>query len=833
MDDGSSSISISFEGPSVTEDRQCFVCGFLFPSSSDEEERNRHVNSCLDGRPPEDCWVCGTKISHLSEYRRNAHMDRCCENAEKKGEKTPLKAVGEAVRMGENRMDGRTYQCVVCAKDLSNASHVARASHVKNCAKRNSVEPAEMRSLIRGMEDGSIVDAPAAPVVPLPSPANVYRDPISGFTRTIPASAGSDRKKKKSKAKNKKRDPESDFVVLGDDDEVAQIGLALVESLGGSLSGSLGENSMEKEVVVPSLQGSNKGKDLAGFEITSLTQVVASVAPPKKANMGEPVAAPTMPTSRLGGGGVKRSSLWRKASERPSSVGEKLPSERADDEEEEKDRTVVPLAPKVVETLDNRNDGNGVDDEDDEDEDDGKVVGRAQGKTTGAVSTVVSDMLPSLSVARHRNCLEIPEDRMEEIQHALQNISNAYAQACRKALTVAEQAVEDARRAYFSAIGHCAVERDQAIRAVLQRHQLHEGHASALPMMSYAALEFPAPSDLVLPPDPGIPEIMAMEEDEDNMHLLADALEQEAQQQVVFGEKDAGPSPSKKLRKGKEEWNESTPPSVIVQQRVTSDASEPIEYNEGLGYNDYEYDDGVLHSDAAPFPLPNQSPSQTPSFSPVLARRPSDGLSGVVSELNLDTPFSRAGIRSPEKTPLLPDQPPDFNAMDADELKQRLLAFGLNGGSEKFMRSKLLEIWMYQHKKQVTESLRKAATAQQQHVGMLDEESITPVRPSAKKAAFSVAGPVVAVEQGTQVPVPVSSGSRSPPLSQSGNPEHAIVAYIRSSTYFERMLMYEPIPLLQLQEDLRAAGIKMSKEALRGFLDSKGLVFHDPESKWH
>lgn len=63
--------------------------------------------------------------------------------------------------------------------------------------------------------------------------------------------------------------------------------------------------------------------------------------------------------------------------------------------------------------------------------------------------------------------------------------------------------------------------------------------------------------------------------------------------------------------------------------------------------------------------------------------------------------------------------------------------------------------------------------------------------------------------------------------------DRAIVRYIKSSSYFSRILLYEPIPMLQLQEDLlSAARVRVSKQKLAAFLDKHGVDFLNPDSKW-
>lgn len=126
-------------------------------------------------------------------------------------------------------------------------------------------------------------------------------------------------------------------------------------------------------------------------------------------------------------------------------------------------------------------------------------------------------------------------------------------------------------------------------------------------------------------------------------------------------------------------------------------------------------------------------------------------------------------------------------------------------------------------------SLLAAREVQKREVPASDE--VTPVRKKAVEFAGgeqeSVAAPAAAVV--AAVVVDVEAGDADGPA---GDVEAAVVRFVKQSSYFERMLLYEPIPLLQLQEDLRKANIKMSRQRLAAFLDSRGVDFLNPDSKW-
>jgi hypothetical protein len=131
-------------------------------------------------------------------------------------------------------------------------------------------------------------------------------------------------------------------------------------------------------------------------------------------------------------------------------------------------------------------------------------------------------------------------------------------------------------------------------------------------------------------------------------------------------------------------------------------------------------------------------------------------------------------------------------------------------------------------------SLLAARDVQKREVPASDE--VTPVRKKAvefeQESAAAAAG-VVAAAPSHCVAAAAADSEPGEADGPAGETEAAVVRYVKQSGYFERMLLYEPIPLLQLQEDLRAnAGVKMSRQRLAAFLDSRGVDFLNPDSKW-
>ncbi len=742
MEDESSSLSLEPLTPvtpagggvaaAASPSSRCVVCGteiaHLAPA-----EREAHVNACLDGQGLV-CAICHKAIAHLDSAGRNAHVSRCMDQS---ASAAPPVTAASAARAGENRLDGRAYFCVVCNKDLSAASVTARGQHVKSCAKKNKTEMSEMRSLANG-----ITEAPA----PAPKRTEeVYRDPVSGFTRRLGAVASGQKKQRR-----KKRD--DNMLEVGDDEELAHIAIALAASLGtGCESGDTpnhgrggGANDNEGAgVPLRSLQMDpvRDHVDLAGFAVPSLTQVVNEVAPPIAGGNVAPASnAAVGSVSKFAANASK--SLWKKASERPNvEAGLYVSVER------------TPLLPQEPET-------------------------------PAADPTPMPETTP---LKRHKsNRLEIPASLEERVRHELANISNAYSRSCREALAAAQSAVASARADYFSAIGKSAVVRDTAVAAIMARNMLHEGHADALPMMSYAAEPFPEPPKLHLPPEAPFPEIGIVApkkreepEEDDGMLMLAGCVEE---------------SPPKNPRKDKEEMSESPiRPSVIIGLDTPAGGVSAI----------------------PPPPTP-------PNLTPQQQQREAEG--GI----------SLFDVNS---------QPPNWDTVGAEELKKRMAEFGLQAGTEKFMRGKLKEIWDYQHSKRMTNSLAIAKQVQARLVP--DGDVVTPVRPMAKldapeKPLITAPAPVTAVVE-VEAPADVEEGDGDDDLTAanaaSGPPaqwEEKILAFIKGGPYWERMLLFEPIPLQQLLEDIKYARVvsKLTKKVLAAFLDKKGVIYDDPLSKW-
>jgi hypothetical protein len=121
----------------------CVICSRSL-AELNAVQRNQHVNDCVDTTT---CSVCGQSIVHLSIDARMQHAHRCATKLEEKTarERASL-TLASNVKAGRNNVESsETYFCVVCEKDLSAASSVARMQHLKTCAKKHKMGPNDFR----------------------------------------------------------------------------------------------------------------------------------------------------------------------------------------------------------------------------------------------------------------------------------------------------------------------------------------------------------------------------------------------------------------------------------------------------------------------------------------------------------------------------------------------------------------------------------------------------------------------------------------------------------------------------------------------------------------
>ncbi len=456
-EDSSSSLSL-LDSPAVSfsprAPASCLVCGLALSGLSSVLAA-AHLSSCLDSSSSSSsssvlCPVCSAPLGPLAPAARTSHVERCLGAQQ------------------QQRLDGPAYRCLVCAKDLSGASAPARAQHVKSCAKKTSTTAADMRLLAQNKPEQRAA-APPPGAGAGAGGGTVYHDPVSGFTRTIAASAAASSltpaqrdakaRRGKSKKSSKKKDRDDDFLVVGDDDEMAQIALALAASLGpNNQNGSGGgcesqaaedrsKSGGDKGVPLQSLQlePPSKSVDLAGFRVPTLSQVVNEVAP-----LAEPQPEQyKLPASKMSASSSKRS-IWKKATERPNpEAGTYLAAER------------TPVLPSP------------------------SAASPAVVAVTAAPAPKIAAKSPDATPVKRvrRNVLEIDANVEAQVRTELTDIGNAYMHQCKEALDRARNLMEAARTEYFVAIGKCAIERDTAIEQLMKRYQLHPGHYDSLPML--------------------------------------------------------------------------------------------------------------------------------------------------------------------------------------------------------------------------------------------------------------------------------------------------------------------------------------------------------------
>ena len=148
-------------------------------------------------------------------------------------------------------------------------------------------------------------------------------------------------------------------------------------------------------------------------------------------------------------------------------------------------------------------------------------------------------------------------------------------------------------------------------------------------------------------------------------------------------------------------------------------------------------------------------------------------------------------------------------------------------------RDKLKEIWNYSHGF-VTKSLLKAKKVQQKNIPL--DDTITPVKVTKrinlndKEKEKDKAVEVLDLEKVVGKEKEEEEEEEEEKVEE--DLDCQMIKFIKNSAYFQRILFYEPIPLLQLQEDLKHHSVKVSQKTLANFLDSKGIVYSDPTSKW-
>lgn len=122
---------------------RCFICHYPFDDLT-VEEREKHVNNCLDVNNSSDkefqeqsyvCDICGKDITKYDKVLRQQHMNICLD----KFQLESIASVREVKELEQfEDMRSVSYQCPICARDISQSTLKSRIIHLKNCAKKTT-----------------------------------------------------------------------------------------------------------------------------------------------------------------------------------------------------------------------------------------------------------------------------------------------------------------------------------------------------------------------------------------------------------------------------------------------------------------------------------------------------------------------------------------------------------------------------------------------------------------------------------------------------------------------------------------------------------------------
>jgi hypothetical protein len=87
------------------------------------------------------CEICGKDITLYNAPRRMQHVNRCCDEAQKKGSTSkdmyPLEGAMDTKRTQlADVVTAGVYFCRICGKELTKALTKYRISHLKHCTKK-------------------------------------------------------------------------------------------------------------------------------------------------------------------------------------------------------------------------------------------------------------------------------------------------------------------------------------------------------------------------------------------------------------------------------------------------------------------------------------------------------------------------------------------------------------------------------------------------------------------------------------------------------------------------------------------------------------------------
>ncbi|XP_056615724.1 LOW QUALITY PROTEIN: structure-specific endonuclease subunit SLX4 [Triplophysa dalaica] len=213
----------------------------------------------------------------------------------------------------------------------------------------------------------------------------------------------------------------------------------------------------------------------------------------------------------------------------------------------------------------------------------------------------------------------------------------------------------------------------------------------------------------------------------------------------------------------------------------------------------------------------------------------------------LKTPVA---CRNRNEAPLIPITPmPGFSDMDTPELKNRLNRFGVRPLPKKHMVLKLKEIHQYTHQLQSSESEEETCpplhASKSQSAQLSFKQPTAPPAVSSAKPQASDEDELLSASQNSTTSSTAESDRSNPELCVSEGDDSdsegitssqavvrekdkllAVRRFILSDPKLHgRVLQYQPIPLVELQASLKAAGIRLGAPKLLDFLDSQCITF--------
>jgi hypothetical protein len=141
----------------ISLEDHCVICNTNI-ADLNAAQRESHVNECIDAQEEKTtvaqkflCIICGKDLTKYNEARRTQHVNRCVDESESQ---TPRNESQGSTSAAEEQPQG-TYGsiidaqwfCLICSKDFSSLKIKGRMTHLKACAKKNSISPNQLKTL--------------------------------------------------------------------------------------------------------------------------------------------------------------------------------------------------------------------------------------------------------------------------------------------------------------------------------------------------------------------------------------------------------------------------------------------------------------------------------------------------------------------------------------------------------------------------------------------------------------------------------------------------------------------------------------------------------------